>query len=255
MKYYVTSDTHGFYSLLRYTLEKVGFFKEEEDHRLVILGDLFDRGGEAIEMQDFILHLMDEQKAILIRGNHEDLYKELVTEDFGYPYEHHITNGTFRTALDLTGVELKDAIHDHIKFARAGRNTPFYQRIIPSMLDYYETKNYIFTHGWIPCIANRHTGYSYYADWRDVDSFEWQRARWINGIDAAQTCMEDKTIFCGHWHASYGHWKYEHKGSEFGDDADYSPYYGPGIIAIDACTAWSNQINVVVIEDEPLDAT
>lgn len=58
-----------------------------------------------------------------------------------------------------------------------------------------------------------------------------------------------KTIVCGHWHTSYGHSKYEHKGTEFGEDADFSPYYGPGIIAIDACTAFSGKVNCLVIED------
>ena len=43
--------------------------------------------------------------------------------------------------------------------------------------------------------------------------------------------------------------KYEHKGTEFGEDADFSPYYGPGIIAIDACTAFSGKVNCLVIED------
>ena len=43
--------------------------------------------------------------------------------------------------------------------------------------------------------------------------------------------------------------KYEHKGTEFGEDADFSPYYGPGIIAIDACTAFSGKSNCLVIED------
>ena len=60
---------------------------------------------------------------------------------------------------------------------------------------------------------------------------------------------EHKTIVCGHWHTSYGHSKYEHKGTEFGEDADFSPYYGPGIIAIDACTAFSGKVNCLVIED------
>ncbi len=119
------------------------------------------------------------------------------------------------------------------------------------MVDYYETAHYIFVHGWIPCIADRHAGFSYYSDWRNVDSFEWKRARWYNGMDAVQTCMEEKTILCGHWHSSYGHWKYEHSGSEFDEDADFSPYYGTGIIALDACTAFSNRVNVIVLEDDP----
>lgn len=75
---------------------------------------------------------------------------------------------------------------------------------------------------------------------------EWE---WFNGMDAAQTADENKTIVCGHWHTSYGHSKYEHKGTEFGEDADFSPYYGPGFIAIDACTAFSGKVNCLVIED------
>ena len=253
MKYYVTADTHGFYSILIDALEQAGFFTEKEDHKLIILGDLFDRGDEAKETQDFILKLMEEDEVILVKGNHEDLFKELVTEDKGLPYNHHVHNGTYDTALQLTGFDPTLAHIRNYDFADAAKLTPYYLKIIPAMKDYYETAHHIFVHGWIPCIWNKHTGYSYYADWRDVDFFEWKRARWYNGMDAAPTCMEEKTILCGHWHTSYGHWKYEHKGSEFDDDADFSPYYGNGIIALDACTAFSNRINVITLEDDPIE--
>ena len=120
---------------------------------------------------------------------------------------------------------------------------------IQAMLDYFETEHYVFTHGWIPSIPNRDKSYSYISSWREADREQWNQARWFNGMDAAQTADENKTIVCGHWHTSYGHSKYEHKGTEFGEDADFSPYYGPGIIAIDACTAFSGKVNCLVIED------
>ena len=59
-------------------------------------------------------------------------------------------------------------------------------------------------------------------------------------------------ILCGHWHCSYGHAVYEGRGSEFGPDADFSPYEAPGILALDACTAFSGRVNVAVIEDKEL---
>ena len=68
-------------------------------------------------------------------------------------------------------------------------------------------------------------------------------------MDAVRTCMEEKTILCGHWHTSYGHSKYEGRGSEFGLDADFSPYVSSGIIALDACTAFSKKVNMIVVED------
>lgn len=252
MKYYVTADTHGFYSVLREALEKAGYFDDREERKLIILGDLFDRGEEAKEMQGFILQQMETGDLILVKGNHEDLFQELVTEDKGLPYSHHVHNGTYDTALQLTGFDSTMAHIRNYDFADAAKQTPFYKQIIPSMIDYYETEHYIFVHGWIPCIADRRTGFSYYSDWRNVDTFEWKRARWYNGMDAVQTCMEDKTILCGHWHSSYGHWKYEHIGSEFGADADFSPFYGSGIIALDACTAINNRVNVIVLEDNPI---
>ena len=110
-------------------------------------------------------------------------------------------------------------------------------------------RNYVFTHAWVPSILNRDKSYSYITSWREADGVQWEKARWFNGIDAAQTADEEKTIICGHWHTSYGHRKYENKGSEFGDDADFTPYYGPGVIAIDACTAYSGMVNCLVIDD------
>ena len=248
MKYFVTADPHGYYTILKQTLTESGFFTDSEPHKLIILGDLFDRGAEACELQGFVLDLMERDQIILIKGNHEDLFEELVTEDHGITYRHHVTNGTFDTAIQLTGYDMTMAGLRNYDFADAAKRTPYYTKIIPAMLDYFETDHYIFVHGWIPCIRE-HRGYSYYTDWRNADSNEWKNARWFNGMDAAQSCMEEKTILCGHWHTSYGHARYEKKGSEFGPDADFSPYYGPGIIALDACTAFSGKINVIILED------
>ena len=61
--------------------------------------------------------------------------------------------------------------------------------------------------------------------------------------------LSNDILLCGHWHCSYGHVRYEDKGSEFGPDADFSPYYGPGVIALDACTAHSGKINILTLED------
>ena len=252
MRYYVTADTHGFFSLMRDALDRAGFFRDGADSRLVILGDLFDRGKEAKEMQDFILRQMDTGRLILVKGNHEDLFHLMLTEDEGLPYSRHVHNGTYDTALQLTGYDPVLARIRHYDFAEAAMRTPFHETIIPSMLDYYETGHYVFVHGWIPCAHDRAAGFRYDPDWRSAGPSGWEAARWYNGMDAAQSCAEEKTVLCGHWHASYGHWRYEGKGSEFGEDADHSPYYGRGVIALDACTVLSRRVNVIVFEDDPV---
>ena len=47
MRYYVISDVHGYYTQMKSALEKAGFFSDTTPHKLVMLGDLFDRGHEA----------------------------------------------------------------------------------------------------------------------------------------------------------------------------------------------------------------
>ena len=252
MRYYVTADTHGFYTPLMQALEKAGYFKDEAPHKLIICGDIFDRGKEAQEMQRFVLDEMEKDGIILIKGNHEDLFEELVTTDQGLAYSYHVSNGTYATALQLTGFDLAMAQVRHFDFAEAAQQTPFYQKIIPAMFDYYETENYVFTHGWIPCIPENKWQYSFVENWRESSEEEWKKARWLNGMVAFKTARDDKTVVCGHWHASFGHCMYGEAAKEFGQYTDFSPFYAPGIIALDACTASSGFVNCIVIEDEPL---
>ena len=40
-----------------------------------------------------------------------------------------------------------------------------------------------------------------------------------------------------------------HNGSEFGCDAVFTPFYGNGIIALDACTAKTGFVNCIVLEE------
>ena len=73
MKYYVTADIHGFFTPMMKALTDAGYFTDQEPHKLIILGDVLDRGREALKVQQFILDEMDKDRVILIRGNHEDL--------------------------------------------------------------------------------------------------------------------------------------------------------------------------------------
>ncbi len=249
MRYYVMSDIHGFYTLFRRTLAEAGWDEDSGDKRLVLLGDIFDRGEEALAMQEGILELLRGGETILIRGNHEDLFVALLNEDRGRPLRHHLHNGTYQTALQLTGLEPGCMRFSARALVLAARQTPYYTDILPAAVNYLETPRYIFTHGWLPSEQSPF-GWVWREDWRSADTRAWRDARWINGMAAARVAHpEDKTVVCGHYHCSYGHCAYEGKGSEFGEDADFSPYCAPGVIAIDACTALSGKMNCLVLED------
>ena len=73
MRYYVITDPHSYYTLVRAALEEKGFFTDPEPHKLIICGDLLDRGPEPLEMVEFVISLIRADQLIFIRGNHEDL--------------------------------------------------------------------------------------------------------------------------------------------------------------------------------------
>lgn len=79
----------------------------------------------------------------------------------------------------------------------------------------------------------------------------WTGARWRNGMEAAHNGIIEpgKIIVCGHWHTSFGHCHYEYDGGEFDNNPNFNPYYGGGIIALDACTPVSGKVNCVVVEE------
>ena len=260
MRYYVTADVHGYFRELKTALQENGFFEDKEPHKLIICGDLYDRGSEALPLQEFILELLAKDEVILIRGNHEDLTLRLLNEWHrgSYRQDHHHWNGTMDTVCQLTNSTLHDVYHDSDQVCRKLMKNDYIQKIIPATVDYYETRHYIFTHGWIPCTPEVSEDGSTILfavdDWRHAGDILWNRARWINGMEAAHNgaIEKGKTIVCGHWDCSFGHCHYKGDGGEFDNSPNFNPYYDEGIIALDACTPTSGKVNCIVIEDEEL---
>ena len=153
MRYYVTADVHGYFDELKKALAEQGYFTDTETHKLVICGDLYDRGKQASALQAFILDLMEKEEIILIRGNHEDLALDLLRGwyDGSYLKYHHHSNGTIDTVCQLTGTTPDNLRYRPEVVEKRLADNPYIQEIIPAMKDYYETAHYIFVHGWIPC--------------------------------------------------------------------------------------------------------
>lgn len=268
MKIFAVSDIHSYFTALKTALDDKGFEPNSAEHLLVVCGDVFDRGPESKEVFSFLDNLTN---VVMVKGNHEDLMEEVWRR--GYCQSHDQSNGTFRTIVDMFGDDANHDIHDAIKLSEKILQ-PFFNK----MVNYFETKNFIFVHGWIPCDAfNNHKPWyqrnrvlKYNPEWRKSSDAEWAAARWINGIKAGyvdnnKVIEPGKVIVCGHWHCSYGnYWKavkeaiaagksiFDVSIDEFGDSACFDPFKADGILAIDACTAHTNKVNVVVLEDELL---
>lgn len=265
-KFFVFSDVHSFYTELQTALDEAGYDPLNEDHWLISCGDNFDRGDETLAMFRF---LMKSPRLILVKGNHEDLLEDMCMR--GYPYTNDKQNHTVDTVRAFDPKMPIDVACD----------TAYHtlRPLMRQMRNYFETENYVFVHGWIPipcqtknmicnvAIPSACHGDCPNSEWRDAPYSEWEAARWKNGMDMARNgfIIPDKTIVCGHWHCSYGHYmvaKDEAKKNGdneffcnapeyymFGEEANFSPFYDEGIIAIDACTAYTKKVNVIVIED------
>ena len=240
MKYFVSGDIHGFYDEWQSALKEKGFDINNPNHKIILCGDLFDCGHQPKEIIDFVLKHKD--KVILIRGNHEDLMEQMIernSSDYG-----DLCNGTAQTIVDLYP-EWQISEFDLKKIAKETR----LQEVLDMCIDYYETKHYIFVHGWIPIIENCCL---YDSEWRTARKECWEKARWSNPVEMFryEIYEPNKTIVCGHWHCSaLWHEQNPDKYEEFGDKAKFEPFITKNMIAIDACTAYSKKINVLIIEE------
>ena len=274
-KYFIVSDVHGFYNELQTALAQRGWDITNPDHVFVHCGDLLDRGPDAVRCLDFVNQLPADRK-ILIRGNHEDLFDEVWRyQQFGM---HDISNGTYDTYCQIVDYLHGNTKDNSCKFYMSDRaviqiahNSVLWQEYAYSMVDYEEVGDNIFVHGWIPCTVElKYEGrkivrkYFPVEDWRS--SALWSNARWTNGMEAWNKGirLEGKTIWCGHWHASWGNANLHGDGVEFLKEVEtfhidpltgrmephenHRTFIDEGIRAVDACTAHSHFVNCEVIE-------
>ena len=234
MKLFCCSDLHSFYEPFKKALDEKCFEENNSEHLLLVLGDVFDRGPDSVQIWKYLDSLTN---VILIRGNHEDLLEEMLLR--GYGERHDKSNGTFRTVCDFADIatnrnNLVEVCKEVEKLL-----SPFLAKFI----DYFETEHYIFVHSWLPCTIRydgsdetkpwytRNKVYDFMPDWREANEVEWTDARWGNPFELANAGLNKtgKTIVFGHWHTSWPRHQYENK-PEFLDGADFSPYYGENFI-------------------------
>lgn len=239
-KLFVVSDIHSYYTPLKKALDEKGFDPNNENHWLIVCGDAFDRGGESEEVLYFLMSL---ERKILIKGNHDILFEALCQRKA--PHMRDYTNETLKTVENLGKRDMGNSFENCCDVA--WNRTAAYR---DSLVNYFETKNYIFVHSWIPLDTN----WTYDPNWRNATSDRWEDAMWYNPFNTAMADLNQtgKTIIFGHWHCSAGHKMLGHCNDEFGY-AIWEPCYIGNTIGIDRCTAHTGEVNVLVLEDEFLE--
>ena len=281
MKYFIVSDIHSFCSELKSALWKAGFNKRNKDHTLIVCGDVFDRGSETVELYKFLTSI-PKKRCILIKGNHELLYEELLEKSF--PESHDFSNHTVDTFCQIAGYDpeiltpkywrkFDDVPHERIRQAWQEILTEVKQSPITTWLQsnrwkyWHEVGNYIFVHSFIPLKNLDHMPayytynrkFGYFKDWRETaTNFELEDATWgcpyqqyIDGY-FKEEAANGKILVCGHWVVTDFRQHINNKWSE-----DTSIYKFENIIGLD-CGVWKyrdtkayyHPQNVLVIDDK-----
>lgn len=229
-KLFVVSDIHGHFSVLKKALEDSGFDKNNPDHKLICLGDYFDRGNE----NKLVLKFFEQIKnKVLLMGNHEELLLKLL--ETGKVLPHNYINGTISTLQEFFGKYCINPEDDSVDFAGKTSDVRRITEFIEETVNYYETDDFVFVHGYLPEV-----------DYKLASEEDWQKARWKRWSDeyTGERPLKDKTLVCGHMPVFIA--RLIDNSRPIGDT---SIFYGNGLIAIDAGTADSKKINVLVIEN------
>jgi predicted phosphodiesterase len=225
MKYFVFSDIHSCLNELKVALIKAGYNANGNDHKLLFLGDAFDKGHQHYETYLFLKNNIENNKLIWVIGNH-DLF---LLHSLAINKASRFTNDTIKDIAKGLDCNCNEA--EYIKVLKDNGVDKF---IINNTLNYYETNNYVFTHGTIPF----NTDNTYNPNWRNCTKKEWYR--YINTgykkLVDNNIKIPNKTLVCGH---------------QFCGEKNKSalPYYTEGIIAIDGNCYKTGVMNVIVIED------
>lgn len=182
--YFAQSDIHG-RDISIEKFEACGFDLNDENHIIVLVGDYFDRWEKTM----LVLRFIEKYKKLLgdrfivLKGNHDEFVINFINHikancEVGDPLVHDEVNldRWLRNGGDITIRHLfgpykgKYTEAKHKKLLRL-------EKFVSLIDDYYETKDYIFTHAAID-------------EERNVDT--WARDFFDRGVNI------DKTIIIGH---------------------------------------------------------
>lgn len=267
IKYFAVSDVHSYYDPMMKALTDRGFEIDNPNHKVIICGDLFDRGPDTLKCFEFVKKLADEGRLEYVMGNHEDLLVECLSEIYSGMTisRYHDSNGTLDTIAHFCGCSKYDIYcgvirPEVIKEAM----TPVVEFLRDNCIDFVEIGGFIFVHGWVPVTINNDKMFynlnrkdvSPHHDWENATEDEWYIARWLNGMDMwkGKTTPHRKTVVCGHWHCSWG---WSHLRQERGEfpptnrkdwQKSFEPFIDDGIMAIDACTHYTGIVNCLLFD-------
>ena len=252
MKNFVVSDIHDHYDLLTESLNRNRFDMNNEGHRLIVCGDAFYSGPQPGELFVFLRELSEKGRLIFIYGNHDiELLDNLRVKRFTRPANRRCAALIVRYLTQKTELSDDELVSEceNLGFTRFLSEVPVW---------YYESEDYVFTHGFIPTEKK-----AYRPDWRDATEREWRTAA-ARG-DAMMLSMRygisepNKRIVCGHYSAARCYlmknatptdWENKiYKDVSKVPAEGFKPFFGDTFIAIDQSVKKTGFMNCIVMEE------
>ena len=178
---YAIGDIHGEYDLFNHLLQEF----DKEQHQLVLIGDLNDRGPKTKQCFLRGKELVEKYGAIYLRGNHEEYFLQFLNQPEDW-YQSYVCNGGKETMESLLH---NGATEEYSPTEIAMMIRSHYKELIEFLMErplYYEWNNYIFVHAGIDLEKQ---------NWKKTSShdFIWIREAFHHGKNKT-----GKTIVFGH---------------------------------------------------------
>lgn len=251
VKLFVFSDVHGQYEALQASLREAGYNPNDKTHRLLSIGDNFDRGKQSLQLYK----MLRNRNVICVKGNHETFLEEALEKgmDGEFVLFNFLRNGLDKTIQSFSRFDFPSIVDPKTidnAICEINNNFPDMLNWLKNMPLFYETKNYIFVH------AGLHPYKPFEAAKADPDFCLWDIEFSHLPIDYVP-----KTVVIGHHHAfrvrqhalEAGYCEEPLRLPCYGNTDEHRPVRIGNKIAIDPCSNYTGKVNVLVIEDELLE--
>lgn len=235
MKYFVISDIHSHYDAMITALTNHGYDAKNDNHHLIVLGDLFDRGKQPVKVLEYLYPLHIQKKATIILGNHDTFLLDFLDGNNTRTMFNIAYNGFGKTLYYLSGIMPTEEALDTAR-EKINERFSYLHNFLKSFPLYYELGDYIFVHGGID---------GQMLDWKSMQTqrdFVWNRE-----IDLAP--VPGKTVVAGHHRVATIRVKTkDYHLLHLHDPSKFDILYKEGKILIDRYVEVSNEINVLILE-------
>jgi serine/threonine protein phosphatase 1 len=221
----VISDIHGCYEAFVTLLKKIKFSPKTD--QLILLGDYIDRGNQSKEVLKHVMRMVEDGEAIALRGNHDQLFLELIIGNHSLHEAKFLEYGGVQTINSYCGTRYNlEDLQDKCIMEKAKtyilKNYKDHIKFLDKLLLYYEDTHHIYVHAGLN---------PFYYNWREQPEKDFI---WIRDAFVKHPTIVEKTVVFGHTQTGHIHGT--------GDI-----WFGGDKIGIDGGCAYGSQLNCLEI--------